>query len=354
MYAPRRIVSVIVPCRDEADYLAEFFRSLERMRVPPHTMLEVLVAEGASRDDTRDRLITWASSRPHVRLLDNPGGLVADGLNRAIREARGEVLIRMDVHTWYADDYVVECLAALASTGADTVGGPWIARGRGFTGNAIALAFGSRFGTGASLSKSATHEGPVDTVYLGCWPRATFERYGLFDPTLVRAQDAELNWRVREAGGLVWQSPRIRSRYVPRSTLRSLFAQYAQYGYWKLRVMMKHPGAASWLYALPALFLLCVIAGAALWPIIGPLPLALSIGAWAMAALGASVARCGRQRAWRLLAVLPLVFATMHVAHGWGFLRSLADVLLGRPHSPRFAAVSRQHEGTEPARLEVA
>src|SRR6185503_8328208 len=138
--------------------------------------------------------------------------------------------------------------------GADNVGGPWVAEGRGRGGKAIAAAFRSPFCSGGGKAHDPHYEGEVDTVYLGCWARATFDRAGLFDPNLVRNQDDEFNFRLRRMGGRVWQSPRIKSTYTPRASLSALFRQYIQYGFWKVAVVRKHRALASWRHVVPALF----------------------------------------------------------------------------------------------------
>src|SRR5262249_53760198 len=155
----------------------------------------------------------------------------------AIRAAQGSIIIRMDVHTEYASDYIRQCLAVLQETGADNVGGPWVAKGNGLVSSAIAAAFQSPFAVGGARGHDFHYEGAIDTVYLGCWPREVFDRIGLFDEEFVRNQDDEFNLRLARAGGKIWQSPRIKSWYRPRGSLKALWRQYVQYGYWKVRVI---------------------------------------------------------------------------------------------------------------------
>ena len=183
----------------------------------------------------------------------------------------------MDVHTEYAPDYVAECLAALQVTGADNVGGPWRAVADpqgGPTQAAVAAAFQSRWVAGGALSRQLDYDGPADTVYLGAWPRRTFERFGGFDETLVRNQDDEHNLRIVKGGGRVWQESRIRSSYRPRATLGQVFRQYLQYGYWKPFVMKKHGQPARLRQLVPALFVaalalfaLMAVVGWQFWPL---------------------------------------------------------------------------------------
>jgi succinoglycan biosynthesis protein ExoA len=339
----RKLVSVIVPCRNEVDHIDRFLDCLLRQKLPAGTELEVLLADGFSDDGTRARIERHQGRHP-LRIIDNPKKIVSAGLNAAIREARGEVILRMDVHTIYAGDYIAECLRALEASGADNVGGPWIAAGSSYLSKAISLAFASRFVSGGGRAHDPGYEGCLDTVYLGCWRREAFDRYGLFDEELVRSQDNELNLRIQRGGGKIWQTPRIRSRYAPRGSLRQLFRQYVQYGYWKVRVIRKHRIPASVRQLVPGGFLAWLLLLAAAspfsgWAWQGLLGLLLIYGA---ASLAFSVALCGAPARWRYLPVMPAVFAAYQFGFGYGFLQGVADfVVLRKAAGRRFTALTR-------------
>ena len=164
-------ISVIIPCRNEKHHIRDFLDSLLAQGLDPDWEMEILVADGMSTDGTREILSQYAGRVPGVRIIDNPGQIVSTGLNAAIEEAAGEVIVRMDAHSTYAPDYVLESVKALKQTGADNVGGPWVAVGRGIISKAIAAALRSPFCTGGGKAHDPNHEGEVDTVYLGCWPR---------------------------------------------------------------------------------------------------------------------------------------------------------------------------------------
>ena len=221
-------VSVVIPCRNEKGHIESCVRTM-LSQAPPEGGFEVIVADGMSDDGTRELLSQLARAHPALRVLDNTGGIVSTGLNAAIRAAQGQIIVRADVHTAYAPDYLRECVAVLKESGADNVGGPWSAVGDGYVGRGIAAVFHSPFGSGGARAHNPQYEGEVDTVYLGCWWRSLFDRIGGFDEELVRNQDDELNLRLKRAGGTVWQSTRIRSWYRPRNSLRRLFQQYIQY-----------------------------------------------------------------------------------------------------------------------------
>jgi succinoglycan biosynthesis protein ExoA len=323
-------LSIVIPCRDERDHIESCLRSI-LAQAPPPGGFEVIVADGMSGDGTREILKRLAGEDPRLRVIDNPGRIVSTGLNAAIREAQGSIIIRMDVHTEYASDYIFQCLAVLQETGADNVGGPWVAKAEGLLGRAIATAFQSPFSVGDPRGHNARYEGPHDTVYLGCWPREVFDKTGFFDEELVRNQDDEFNLRLMRAGGKIWQSPRIKSWYRPRESLRALFRQYLQYGYWKVRVIQKHRMPTSVRHLIPASFalLLTVLPLVSLaWPAMvwGWLGL---LGTYFMCSISISFLIAARTE-WKLLPILPLVFACYHVAYGYGFLRGLWDFVILR------------------------
>jgi succinoglycan biosynthesis protein ExoA len=326
-------ISIIIPCRNERRHVREFLDSMLAQELEPGWEVEVLVADGLSDDGTREVLAGYSREDPRVRVVDNPGRIVSTGLNAAIAASTGDIVVRMDAHTVYAPDYVRQCVTVLEESGADNVGGPWVARGQGAIGKAIAAAFQSPFCTGFGKAHDPQYEGEVDTVYLGCWRRSLFGEVGMFDPGLVRNQDDEFNFRLRLAGKRVWQSPRIVSWYTPRASIRALFRQYMQYGFWKVVVIRKHRGLASWRHAVPALFVgsLLVLAPMLTLAVLLRLPaaaaalgavLSVELGAYLLACLAATAPMLGSLGPAAGLA-LPLVMGVYHVAYGLGFLMGI-------------------------------
>ena len=338
------LVSILTPCRSEGPSIERFVAGVEAQLLPPGVEIELLVAEGRSEDDGYARLSALAAERPWLRVFDNPRRTTPAGLNIAIRQARGEILVRMDVHTVYAPDYIAGCLRALEDSGADNVGGPWVARGEGSVGEAIALAFQSKWSTGGGKAHDPTYEGFVDTVYLGCWRRQAFERFGLFDESLVRGQDSELNFRIWRRGGRVWQTPRIRSWYQPRGSLRALFGQYAQWGYWKVAILRKHRAPASLRQLAPAALLLLWSIGlpaALARPGLAPLLMAAA-GLYLGANVVAAAELCRRTGRWKRAPLLPVVLAVFHFGFAYGYLRGALDLLaLRRRPGARFQQLTR-------------
>jgi succinoglycan biosynthesis protein ExoA len=316
----------VIPCRNEAGPIAAVLDSVLAQDLDGFDW-EILVADGMSDDGTREILARYAAVEPRLCVIDNPARAVPAGLNAAIRAARGDIVLRMDAHTAYAPDYVRRSVEALHRTGAENVGGPARTRATGYWGRAIAAAYHSPVACGGARFHDTDYEGWADTVPYGCWWKSTLLRLGLFDESLIRNQDDELNLRIVRSGGRIWQSPDIVSWYQPRTSLGNLFRQYFQYGFWKVAVIRKHRIPASWRHLVPVAFVLMnlVLPLAGLWS-----PLAL--GAWAamwvvylavcLAAALHAATRCG----WLLLPALPPVFATYHLSYGTGFLAGLLRI----------------------------
>ena len=326
------LVSVVIPALNEERWIGECLRALTSQTYSRPA--EILVVDGGSTDSTRSVVSSYASRESRIRLLENPSGRTADALNTGINTANGSVIVRMDAHAVPALDYIEQCVRALAETSAACVGGRMQKVGGSAIGAAIAAAATSRFGIGNSAFHYATNPQAVESVYLGCWPRATFDHVGLFDTELVRNQDDELSYRIREAGGTIWFDPRIRVEYHGRESLSELFSQYFQYGYWKIRVFRSHPGALRWRHLVPGLFVGVLVIGAALVPFssIARRGLAAVLTTYAVASfvVGGRVAR--RSMGIRTVHLVG-AFAAMHCGYGSGLWMGLAR-FLRRKHPP--------------------
>lgn len=336
-------VSVITPCRNERNYIEGFLNSLLQQETDG-LRVEFLIADGGSNDGTRELLNGYAAYFPEVRVFDNPSGSVPAGLNQLILKASGDIIIRMDVHTEYAPDYVQQCVRILFETGAENVGGPARTRSRGYFQAAVALAYHSSFSSGGVSFHKPDYEGYVDTVTYGCWRKQTLQKLGMFDEELIRNQDDELNLRLIKSGGKIWQSPSIRSWYYPRESWTALFSQYAQYGFWKARVIQKHRLPASFRHLVPGLLVTGLVVLGALAPIsrIAALGWVLLLSSYIIANLAASLVVCVSKSAWIYLPVMPVVFAAYHFGYGYGFMRGIVDFwCLRRSPNQRFTRLTR-------------
>jgi GT2 family glycosyltransferase len=288
--------------------------------------MEILVVDGMSNDGTRQIIANYATEYPNIALLDNPAQIVPTAMNIGLKQARGEIVIRVDGHTLIARDYARACVEALQTGGADCVGGPMVARGQTPFGEAVALATSHPFGVGGSRFHYATEIMETDTVYLGAYRREIFERIGYFDEEMVRNQDDEFNYRLRSAGGKIMLYPTIQSIYYNRSTSRSLWRQYFQYGFWKVRVAQKLPGQMRLRHFIPFGLVISLLGGGVLAPyskFIRRGWLAV-IGLYTALNLGASM-KISLRAGWRHVKFLPFAFAILHLAYGlgfaWGLLR---------------------------------
>lgn len=318
-------VTVIMPIQNEAEFIR---RSLGAVLAQdyPSDLTEVLIVDGMSTDATYKiiRQIIADSGCGRVRLLENKGRIVPTGLNLAIRESKGDIIVRVDGHTVIAPDYIRQCVLALRRTNADNVGG--LMRGVGITtfGQAVALATSSPFGVGGARFHYSDQEEWTDTAYMGAWPRKVFEQIGLFDERLVRNQDDEFSYRLRAAGGRILLSPQIKSEYTVRSTPWSLFKQYFQYGFWKILVLQKHTFQMRPRQFVPPAFALA-LSSSLVFALLGWgwWPLALVLSSYVLANISASFYISSRY-GWRYLALLPFTFAILHLSYGFGFLLGMA------------------------------
>lgn len=335
-------VSAVIPCRNEREHIEDCLESVLAQEPVPGGF-EIVVADGMSDDGTREVLSRYAEKDARLRVIDNPERIVSAAMNAGILSARGRFIALMGAHNRYAPDYLRACLQVSEETGADNVGGSMVCEGNSWLQRAIAIAHHSPFSAGGARWHNPYYEGPADTVFGGFYRREVFERVGMFDETLVRNQDDEFNLRLTRAGGTIWHSPRIKSWYRPRASLKALFFQYLQYGYWKVRVIQKHRLPASVRHLVPGGFVACVLAlafGAPFFPAARWLSGAV-LGAYASANFAVSLLTAAR-RGWEFLPALPLVFACYHFGYGIGFLRGVLDfIVLGRAPSFTFTRLTR-------------
>lgn len=320
-------VSLILPIRNESAYIEQGLRAIFAQDYPPDRM-EVLVVDGMSTDDTRAKIASLAASvpglRPSVTILDNPGRIVPTGMNIALRQAKGEIVIRVDGHCVIAPDYVSKCVGHIQKEGVDGVGGPMESIGENFVSRAIAIGMSSHFGVGNSSFRTLNGKSMlVDTVPFPAYTRQVIERAGYYDEELVRNQDDEYNYRIRELGGNILMAKDVRSTYFSRGSLGKLWRQYYQYGFWKVRVLQKHPRQMSPRQFAPPAFVLTLFGSAslALSSALRPLSLVIPL-LYLFANLLASLLTAAK-RGWKYLPLLPVVFAILHLAYGLGFLAGL-------------------------------
>ena len=320
----RPFISILIPVRNESNFINQCIDSVIAQN-HPSDQFEILVIVGMSTDSTRDKVAEYQrQDHPRIRLLDNPGKIVPTGMNLALREAKGEIIIRVDGHTMIESDYVNQCVNILESTGADNVGGKMTALSTTRFGHAVAEATSHPFGIGDAKFHYSDKQEWVDSVYMGAWPRRVFEEIGLFDEDMVRNQDDEFNYRLRRAGGRILLHPDIRSKYSVRNSPRALWNQYFHYGLWKVRVLQKHPREMSVRQFVPPAFVLSIIISFILILAFssGWISLVAIAGLYLVVNLLFSLT-IAKKKGWQLLGLLPVAFAIIHISYGLGFLVGL-------------------------------
>lgn len=312
-------VTVAMPCLNEERHVEACLRGAMAQDYPADR-LEIIVADGGSTDATREIVRRIAAEDPRVTLADNPGRLQSAGMNEAVRRARGEVIVRMDVHAEYALDYVRRSVEVLERTGADNVGGAARTRSTAPFQRAVCAALDSPLGVGGSRYRNPENEGWVESVFNGAFRRSVFEQVGLYDPRAVTNEDAELNQRIHDAGGRVYLSREVVVHYLPRDRMGALARQYFKYGQGRARTTLKHGRLPSIRPVVPFLMVVGGVVLVATAPLHGLT--AWALGAYAALALAEAI-RVGRRGGLRQVLTVWSIFPALHVAHGLGFAAGL-------------------------------
>ena len=317
-------VSIVIPVRNEVRYIPRCLQAISDQDYPSDR-IEVLIADGMSDDGTFELLQEWAAQAANRHVFQNPGKIVPTGLNILIPKTKGEVVIRVDGHCVIAPDYISNCVRHLHQDQVDGVGGPMRSIGEDIISQVTALAMSSKFGVGNSSFRTETGQTKLaDTVPFPAYTRAIIKKVGLYDEELVRNQDDEYNYRIREAGGKILLAEDVSSEYYSRGSLKKLWKQYFQYGFWKVRVLQKHPRQMSLRQFVPLGFVLALIMTLFLsflapW---GWKALLALVGVYLLVNLSASVITAAGQ-GFKTFLLLPLAFAIIHLSYGLGFLVGL-------------------------------
>lgn len=321
-------VSIIVPCYNEQSTIRLLLNAIYKQNYPKQKM-EVIIADGLSTDETRAEIAIFQSDHPdlQVQVVDNIKRIIPAGLNRAIMEAKGEVIVRLDAHSMPDENYVKLCVNALNKGFGENIGGVWqiVPGGNSWMARSIAAAAAHPLGVGDAHYRYTEEAMHVDTVPFGAFRRNLVEKIGPFDENLLTNEDYEFNVRVRKAGGRIWLDPTIRSTYFARGTLKALAHQYTRYGYWKARMLTRYPKTLRWRQALPPLFVLSLLSLSLLvfwfWWARWMLALELSFYFLVLILVGAQLAL--KNRDLGMILGVPLAIATMHLCWGGALLWSL-------------------------------
>jgi succinoglycan biosynthesis protein ExoA len=318
-------VSIIMPIRNEEKAIASSLASVLAQEYPRQRM-EIIVADGMSTDRTREIVLGLAKDDDRIRLVENRKQIMAAGFNEAFSVARGSIIVMLGGHTELSPNYVRACSSALQQGRAECVAGPIITLSGSGNSEAIRLCLSSRFGVGGPAFRGECNQPKyVDTVAFGAYTRDIIECVGGLDEELVRNQDDEFNYRIRKGGGRILLIPDASSRYAARSSLRLLWTQYFQYGFWKVRVLQKHLYEMQPRHFVPALFILVMLSCALLSPFFGTVKtfFVTLLLTYLTVNIVVSIATSYRAGHLKLTPILPVVFATLHFAYGIGFVLGL-------------------------------
>ena len=306
-----------MPILDEERHLAESVHAiLDQDWDGP---LEVVLALGPSQDRTDEVAARLQAADQRIQTVANPTGRTPDALNAAIGVASYDVVARVDGHGILSPGYLTSAVAILQDTGAANVGGIMDAEGTTDFERAVAVAMKSKIGVGGVKFKQGGAAGPADTVYLGVFRRDWLRKVGGYDRRYIRAQDWEMNFRIRRQGGVVWFTPDLRVTYRPRGGFKALSRQYREYGRWRRVVAREHKGSINARYLAPPVALAAITVGAVgglwwrpLWAVPAAYAGGVTVGGLAIS----------RDATGAVRVLVPGVLATMHLSWGWGFLTS--------------------------------
>ena len=328
-------VSFVLPVRNEEEHIRASLQSLVDQSYPVSDC-EIIVIDGRSSDRTREIIEEVRLQNPHVRYLDNPAGIVPTAMNIGIGASRGEVIIRTDGHTAYPRDYAANCVRYLEKTGADNVGGPCltIPADESFGANLVAAVLMSPFGVGNSKFRTSREEGFVDTVPFGAFRREIFDRVGMYNEKLVRNQDNELNARIRKAGGKIYLTPALTTRYHPVKNFPGLLKYAFKTSQWHIFTLRENRESLGLRHLAPAVFLilLLILLLASFTSGSAPVLLTAVIGAYFLAGFYFSLK--SKAKISGVAMALPFASFCFHVAYGAGTLFGLRYLFQQPPITP--------------------
>jgi len=319
-------ISVIVPCRNESGYIANVIRDIFAQTYPSELM-EVFIIDGESEDSTAEIVMSLTAAYPNLTLLSNPKKIVPTALNIGIKAAEGDVIVRLDAHCEYPENYLSYLVENLIAMKADNVGVAMIAhpRNKSLKAITIARAISCPFGIGDSYHRTGLSKAiEIDSVPFGCYPRKVFEKYGLFDEELIRNQDDEFNSRIVSRGGKIWLLPEIEITYFARDSFSKIFKMFYYYGFFKPLVNKKVGKAATLRQFVPPAFVLSLIAGIILMlfsEFIGSVFLSLVLIPYMLINILFSLKLAAKERRFVMFFLLLFTFLGIHISYGTGYIR---------------------------------
>lgn len=337
-------ISILIPVYNEEKYILQCLESIENQTYDLKS-IEVIVIDGKSSDGTVKVTEEFNSkAQINIKVVENPNRTAPFAMNIGVRAASGDIIRRIDGHAYMEKDFVEQCVLALDKhKSVVCVGGSIITINENAVGEAIALAMSSPFGVGDAKFRYSQEEVLVDTLAFGAYRKEIFDKVGMFDEELVRNQDDEFNFRVTKAGEKILLNPKIKSYYYGRSSVKKLFKQYFQYGYWKVRVGQKHKQVTSVRQLIPFLFVASII-GLTILSFFSKIFAMLLLAEAILYTTGLvvfSVKVTAKANKFKYLYLLPIIFLTLHTSYGIGYMLGIWDFLVLNKTKGSYTNVSR-------------
>ncbi|WP_270641862.1 glycosyltransferase family 2 protein [Paraclostridium sordellii] len=335
-------VSVIIPVYNEEKYIEETIMSIENQTYDK-SKIEVIVVDGMSSDKTVDILNNLKDQlNISMKIEINKKRIAPTAMNIGIKVATGDVIIRIDGHSYMDKNFIKEAISFISDRKVDCVGGPIYTINNSFIGEAISKAMSCPFGVGNAKFRYSSEETYVDTLAFGAYKKDVFEEVGLFDEELVRNQDDEFNLRLVRSGGKILLTPNIKSYYYSRSSIKKLWKQYFQYGYWKVRVIQKHKIPSSIRQLVPATFVTTIVTLSVL-SIFSKIALVMLSGIlflYITFSIVFSIMAC-KFKEKKFIGILPMIFLILHISYGIGFLKGILDFGIFNKANSKYAISNR-------------
>jgi cellulose synthase/poly-beta-1,6-N-acetylglucosamine synthase-like glycosyltransferase len=314
------LVSVVIPMYNEGEIIEQCIGSVLNQNYPGR-QTEIIVVDGGSTDDSREKVENLKELHPNISLYDNPKQTSSSGLNVGVMHAKGDVIIILGAHALMDREFIRLNISYLREKNVKCVGGTTVNIGKTYTQQAIGLAMNSPFGLSSAPYRYCQKPRFVDTVIYASYRRELFDEVGLFNEEGLISDDAELNWRIREAGHRIFYTPEIKSYYYPRRSLGKLFRQIFRYGILRVNVVKEHIGSIKLAHLVPSVFIISLLGSLAL-SLLDQRALYLFfsiLGVYVLFILLATLHAC-LKKSWRYFPMLPLIFAVLHISFGLGFI----------------------------------
>ncbi|MDG5799808.1 glycosyltransferase family 2 protein [Marinilabiliaceae bacterium ANBcel2] len=334
-------VSIIIPVRNEERYIVSFLETLFNQDYP-HDKIEVIIADGMSNDSTRYRIEHFLNGKNSVKVkvIDNPGQIVPEGLNRALAMCGNEIIIRMDAHAFFPANYISRLVDEMDKYNADNIGGVirTLPSSNSLFSKAIAAAMSSAFGMGNSRFRvGTTRVCRVDTVPFGCFKADVFEKAGGFDEELVRNQDDEFNGRITKKGFNVVLLPDLVIDYYARDSIKKTALMFFQYGLFKPLCVKKLKRIATFRQLVPPLFVFSILISLLVIFFIPQfIILFISVfGLYFFVSVAISILLSQKDKSSlvnriKLLCALVVTFFVIHFSYGLGYLQGIISLVFNR------------------------